>query len=60
MDRSPVGTTKPEFEDRLAYYIDARIDLNHLFNVNVNGTNIVTTTFLPLLRKSSVKKIINM
>ncbi|KAL7899503.1 short chain oxidoreductase [Trichoderma sp. SZMC 28014] len=34
-------------------------DLNHVFNVNVNGTNIITTTFLPLLRKSSVKKIIN-
>lgn len=53
-------TTKLKSEGQLADYNDARTDLSDVFNVNVNGTNIVTTTFLPLLRKSSVKKIINM
>ncbi|KAL2829523.1 short-chain dehydrogenase-like protein [Aspergillus cavernicola] len=34
-------------------------DLNEEFNVNVSGTHIVTTLFLPLLRKGQAKKIMN-
>jgi NAD(P)-dependent dehydrogenase (short-subunit alcohol dehydrogenase family) len=37
-----------------------RADLNEEFNVNVMGTHIVTTKFLPLLRKGEQKKIMNM
>lgn len=35
-------------------------DLNALFNINVTGTHMVTTYFLPLLRKGHMKKIGNM
>lgn len=35
-------------------------DLNKLFNINVTGTHMVTTYFLPLLRKGELKKVGNM
>jgi NAD(P)-dependent dehydrogenase (short-subunit alcohol dehydrogenase family) len=35
-------------------------DLNDLFNINVTGTHMVTTYFLPLLRKGESKKVDNM
>jgi NAD(P)-dependent dehydrogenase (short-subunit alcohol dehydrogenase family) len=34
-------------------------DLNELFNINVTGTHMVTTYFLPLLRKAELKKVGN-
>jgi NAD(P)-dependent dehydrogenase (short-subunit alcohol dehydrogenase family) len=35
-------------------------DLNDIFNINVTGTHMVTTYFLPLLRKGESKKVGNM
>jgi NAD(P)-dependent dehydrogenase (short-subunit alcohol dehydrogenase family) len=37
-----------------------RADLSESFNINVTGPHIVTTKFLPLLRKGQAKKIVNM
>lgn len=37
-----------------------KTDLNEVFNVNVFGVHNVTRAFLPLLKKGSLKKIMNM
>ncbi|KFZ12067.1 hypothetical protein V501_04389 [Pseudogymnoascus sp. VKM F-4519 (FW-2642)] len=50
VNNAGVGGFAPEWTEKLA-------DLNEEFNVNVTGTHIVITKFLPLMRKGQAKKI---
>ncbi|KFY42559.1 hypothetical protein V494_02359 [Pseudogymnoascus sp. VKM F-4513 (FW-928)] len=53
INNAGVGGFAPEWTEKYT-------DLNEEFNVNVTGTHIVTTKFLPLLRKGQAKKIANL
>ncbi|KFY17159.1 hypothetical protein V492_00837 [Pseudogymnoascus sp. VKM F-4246] len=50
VNNAGVGGFAPEWTEKMT-------DLNEEFNVNVTGTHIVITKFLPLLRKGTAKKI---
>ncbi|KFX94413.1 hypothetical protein O988_06322 [Pseudogymnoascus sp. VKM F-3808] len=52
INNAGVGGFSPGWTEKMT-------DLNEEFNVNVTGTHIVTTKFLPLLRKGQTKKIMN-
>ncbi|KAL4981292.1 hypothetical protein BDW68DRAFT_193044 [Aspergillus falconensis] len=56
MTHFPQGITAMQVSSSKEYTVD---DLNHVFNTNVTGVHHVTRSFLPLLKKGTLKKVIN-
>jgi NAD(P)-dependent dehydrogenase (short-subunit alcohol dehydrogenase family) len=47
------------FRVELTDYCRSGDEMNKVLNTNVTGVHLVTQAFLPLLEKSSLKKIVN-